>query len=70
MENMDNSRQRFENQKKKLEKVGFRFGEPIKTEVCMVLRPSAFHDFCCGKDNAFLIGESAGFIVAYKGDGS
>ena len=59
---MDNSRQRLENQKKKLEKVGFRFGEPIKTEACMVLRPSTFHDFCCGKDNAFLIGESAGFI--------
>lgn len=59
---MDNSRKRFENQKKKLEKIGFRFGEPMKTEACMVLRPSTFHDFCCGKDNAFLIGEAAGFI--------
>lgn len=58
----DNSRQRFENQKKKLEKIGFHFGEPTKTEACMVLRPSAFYDFCCGKDNAFLIGEAAGFI--------
>lgn len=57
-----NSRERFENQKKKLEKIGFRFGEPIKTEACMVLRPSSFYDFCCGKENAFLVGEAAGFI--------
>ncbi|MBU5483291.1 FAD-binding protein [Clostridium sp. MSJ-11] len=59
---MDNSRKRFEDQKKNLEKIGFRFGEPMKTEACMVLRPSKFNDFCCGKDNAFLIGEAAGFI--------
>lgn len=56
------ARERFENQKKKLEKIGFKFGEPIKTEACMVLRPSKWADFCSGKDNAFLIGESAGFI--------
>lgn len=59
---INNSRQRFEKQKKKLEKIGFKFGEPVKTEACMVLRPSGFRDFCCGKDNAFLIGEAAGFI--------
>lgn len=59
---IDNSRKRFENQKKKLEKIGFKFGKPIKTEACMVLRPSSFYDFCCGKNNAFLIGEAAGFI--------
>ena len=58
----DNARQRFENQKQKLEKLGFRFGEPLKTEACLVLRPSSLRDFCCGKDDAFLIGESAGFI--------
>lgn len=28
----------------------------------MVLRPASFNDFCCGKNNAFLIGEAAGFI--------
>ena len=59
---MDHSRERFENQKKKLEKYGFRFGEPLKTEACLVLRPSAFHDFCCGRNGGFLIGEAAGFI--------
>jgi flavin-dependent dehydrogenase len=59
---MDNARQRFENQKKKLEKLGFQFGDPMKTEACMVLRPSSFYDFCCGRNNAFLIGEAAGFI--------
>ncbi|MCY6957652.1 FAD-binding protein [Clostridium brassicae] len=59
---MGSSRKRFENQKRKLEKIGFQFVEPMKTEACMVLRPSTFYDFCCGKDNAFLIGEAAGFI--------
>lgn len=59
---LDHSRERFENQKKKLEKYGFRFGEPLKTEACLVLRPSAFHDFCCGRNGVFLIGEAAGFI--------
>lgn len=58
----DNSRKRFEAQKRKLERIGFHFGEPIKTEACIVLRPSSFFDLCCGKDNAFLIGEAAGFI--------
>ncbi|MFH5978353.1 colicin M resistance protein CbrA, partial [Clostridium perfringens] len=59
---LNNPREKFENQKKKLEKLGFKFGEPLKTEACLVLRPSKYSDFCCGKDNAFLIGESAGFI--------
>lgn len=59
---IENSRERFENQKKKLERIGFRFDEPIKTEACMVLRPSSFLDFCLGRENAFLVGEAAGFI--------
>lgn len=58
----DQARQRFENQKQKLERLGFRFGEPLKTEACLVLRPSSFRDFCCGKEDVFLIGEAAGFI--------
>ena len=57
-----NAKERFETQKKKLEDVGFVFGPPLKTEACMVLRPSAMQDICCGKDDAFLIGEAAGFI--------
>ena len=57
-----NARARFENQKKKLEEIGFRFGEPLKTEACLVLRPSSMRDFCCGSGNVFLIGEAAGFI--------
>lgn len=59
---IDNARDAFENQKRKLEKTGFKFGKPIKTEACLVLRPSKFFDFCCGRDNTFLVGESAGFI--------
>lgn len=56
------ARTRFERQKKKLERIGFRFGKPLKTEACLVLRPSSFRDFCCGEDGVFLIGEAAGFI--------
>lgn len=59
---VSHARERFETQKKKLENVGFVFGPPLKTEACMVLRPSAMHDICCGKENAFLVGEAAGFI--------
>lgn len=58
----ENSRQRFENQKQRLKEFGFRFGEPLKTESCLVLRPSKPGDFCTGKDGGFLIGEAAGFI--------
>ena len=59
---MDNARQRFERQKEKLEKIGLRFGEPLKTEACLVLRPSSPRDFCKGESNIFFIGEAAGFI--------
>ncbi|MBR3910366.1 MAG: FAD-binding protein [Anaerotignum sp.] len=59
---MDNAKQRFERQKEKLEKIGFRFGEPLKTEACLVLRPSSFRDFCKGENGIFFIGEAAGFI--------
>lgn len=59
---LDHARARFEKQKKKLEQIGFRFGKPLKTEACLVLRPSSFRDFCQGEDGIFLIGEAAGFI--------
>ena len=52
----------FERQKAKLAAYGFRFGEPIRTEACLVLRPRSFADFCLGADGAFLIGEAAGMV--------
>ena len=55
-------RERFENQKMRLKELGFRFEQPLKTESCLVLRPSRPNDFCTGRDNVFLIGEAAGFI--------
>lgn len=58
----ENSRQRFENQKERLKVLGFSFGEPVKNESCLVLRPSSFNDFFTGRNNGFLIGEAAGFI--------
>ncbi|MGN0135606.1 FAD-binding protein [Anaerotignum sp.] len=66
---LDNARERFEKQKQKLEKIGFRFGEPLKTEACLVLRPSSFRDFCKGENGIFLIGEAAGFISSSSLEG-
>lgn len=57
-----NARQSFERLKLKLKNHGFKLGQPLKTEACLVLRPTGAASFCCGKDNAFLIGEAAGFI--------
>ena len=55
-------RMMFEIQKQRLSDYGFRFGEILKTEACVVLRPESPFDICTGKGNAFLIGEAAGLI--------
>lgn len=55
-------RERFEAQKRALSKQGITFGEPIRTEACLVLRPSKPSDLCCGREGAFLVGEAGGFI--------
>lgn len=55
-------RKNFEKLKTKIKDYGFILEEPLKTEACLVLRPSSPFEFCCGKDNSFLIGEAAGFI--------
>lgn len=57
-----NCRQRFENQKKKMEEFDFCFGDAVKTEGCMVLRPKSIKDFCTGENDIFLVGEAAGFV--------
>lgn len=59
---IENARADFELLKSKIEQFGFKLSNPIKTEACLVLRPSNPFQFCCGKDNCFLIGEAAGFI--------
>lgn len=55
-------RRRFEAQKNRLRQLGVILGEPVKTEACLVLRPSSPFQFCTGDKNIFLIGEAAGFI--------
>ncbi len=55
-------RESFERQKKRLAEYGFKFGEPLKTEACVVLRPDLPFDISTGRDKAFLIGEAAGLI--------
>ena len=60
---------RFDALKEKMAAFQFRFGEPMKSEKCTVLFPSRWADFVCGEDNAFLIGEAAGFISASSLEG-
>ncbi|MDL2273263.1 FAD-binding protein [Oscillospiraceae bacterium OttesenSCG-928-G22] len=52
----------FETLKQKLPPFGFRFTEPLATEACLVLRPFGPRNYCYGGENAFLVGEAAGFI--------
>lgn len=59
---LDHAKKRFERQKEKLKTIGFRFGKPLKTEACLVLRPASFREFCKGENGIFLLGEAAGFI--------
>ncbi|WP_330986013.1 MULTISPECIES: FAD-binding protein [Enterobacterales] len=59
---MKTSNENYEALKQKMADQGFQFGEAVKKEKCTVLYPSRWGDFVCGKDNAFLIGEAAGFI--------
>jgi flavin-dependent dehydrogenase len=56
------ARDRFEKLKQKLASHGYRFGEPVKKEACLVLRPRIFSRRCLGDNGAFLIGEAAGLI--------
>ena len=63
-------RQAYEEQKRRLESfVGKSFGEPIKTEACLVSSPRRFRDFVLGKGGVYLIGEAAGLISASSFEG-
>jgi flavin-dependent dehydrogenase len=55
-------RGRFERLKERMGQFGFRFGAPLRTEACMVLRPSGLFDCRTGREGGFLLGEAAGFI--------
>lgn len=57
-----NSRKNFDLQKDRLKRIGIELGEPLKTEACIVLRPCSFASFCHGNNDAFLVGEAAGYI--------
>lgn len=55
-------RERFERQKQALERYGYRFGAPLRTEACLVSRPAGPGEFCLARQGAFLVGEAAGFV--------
>lgn len=64
-----NSRENFNALQARLHDFDFRFGDAVKSEKCTVLCPSRWADFVCGTDNAFLVGEAAGFISASSLEG-
>ncbi|STL46035.1 oxidoreductase [Escherichia coli] len=66
---MKDGQTRFTTLKEKMSAFQFQFGKAVKSEKCTVLFPSRWQDFVCGKDNAFLIGEAAGFISASSLEG-
>ena len=60
----------FDLQKSRLEDfLGNSFGDPIKTEACLVSSPRGMKDFRTGNKDIFLIGEAAGFISASSFEG-
>ena len=68
--NRNGCREAFDRQKKRLEEhIGISFGEPSKTEACLLTTPRRFSDFQTGKNKVFLIGEAAGFISASSFEG-
>ena len=66
---MKDGQTRFTTLKEKMSAFQFQFGKAVTSEKCTVLFPSRWQDFVCGKDNAFLIGEAAGFISASSLEG-
>lgn len=66
---MKSARECYQKLKTQMTDRGFVFGDAVKTEKCTVLYPSRWQDFLCGRDNAFLIGEAAGFISASSLEG-
>lgn len=58
------SRKRFEEEKRKLERYGIRFGAPLSTEACNVVFGKQHQKFLLGakNENIYLIGEAAGLI--------
>lgn len=66
----NNCRYMFELQKARLEEfLGQKLGEAVKTEACLVASPRKYSHLLCGGDNAFLVGEAAGFISASSFEG-
>ena len=59
---LKNARKNYEKLKEKLKKYGFSLENPLKTEACLVLRPTIFQNLHQNKNGIFLIGEAAGFI--------
>ena len=56
------NKNRFQLLKTKLKQQGFVFGEPVKTEACLISLPRSPRDFCLGGQGAFLVGEAAGLV--------
>ncbi len=55
--------------KDKLRAYGFEFGEPVKKEGAIILRPQRVKDIYPGRDKIALIGEAAGWISPSSAEG-
>ena len=63
-------REAFERQKARLEAfLKVSFGDPIKTEACLVTSPRKQKDLLPGEGHVLLVGEAAGFISASSFEG-
>lgn len=63
-------RKAFETQKARVESfIGYTFGDPVKTEACLLSAPRKMRDFILGKEKVYLIGEAVGFISASSFEG-
>jgi len=64
------ARDNFEKQKERFEDFfNEKLGVPVKREACLVTSPRKFSDFCCGRENVYLLGEAAGFISSSSFEG-
>ncbi len=60
---------KFDLLKNKLRAYGFNFGERLKKEGALILRPQRSKDICLGRDGIALVGEAAGWISPSSAEG-
>ena len=52
----------FEQHLARMQRYGYDFSRPLRTEACVVYRPAGLRQITSGRDGVFLLGEAAGLI--------